>query len=228
MSTSIHRGIVEINTSHYGTDDDPIDTVTARDGILNGLLHCGDSMGQVRVNYMPIASAAANGQDAFETIEASPIANQWYRVGAAPFGEWPLTCRWDRTPYKLVVRLGAATSSAAGTTTFRVVICPMMDAIAELDREVDHVWETSFAGTTTIAWRTGASQGSTASATLITVSRANALAWLRDVPIYDAVSSASPRSVQQCLVAAHVFAKTSNTGALPRLHALFIDEYVGT
>lgn len=231
MSTSIHKGIVDFATSLYGAANDPLDTAIVRDGIANGLLHCADECGQVRVNYMPIAAAVENGQKTFETIESSPTVDTWYSVGAAPFGEWPLTLRWDAVPYLLRLRVGvAASASNSDKLTLRVVIAPYGDGIRERDRLVDHVWETSWTASdtgTTPTWATGATLGSDASATLLTVSRTQADAWRRTVSTYDAVSAAEPVAVDQCLVAAWAFAQTGGT-ALPRLHALHIQEYLGT
>jgi hypothetical protein len=231
VSTSLHNGIVEFAASLYGTDDDPVENSIVRDGLANGLLHAADSMAQVRVNYFPILSAAANGQDTFETVESSPTTGTWYRVGGSPFGEWPLTLHADGTPYKLRVRIGvSASSSTASTQLVRVVIAPNSHAVLERDLSADNVYQISFAsGTvgTTPTWVAGTSQGDAASATLITVDADTARSWTRDVQVYDAVSSATPRDTMQCLVAAHVYALTSNASVQARLYALHIAEYVG-
>lgn len=232
MSTSIHKGLVTLPTSIYGAANDPLDAVTVRDGIANGLLHCADSIGQVRVNYFPIAAGVANGQDSYETIESSPTEGVWYLVGGSPFGEWPLTLRWDGKPYMLRVRAGvAASASGSSTLTMRVVIAPNGSGPRERERPVDHVWETSWTASstgTTPTWATGATLGDEEYATLLAVSAAQADAWRRAVSTYDAVSAASPVAVDQCLVSAWVYAKTSSAQALPRLHALHIQEYIGT
>jgi len=231
MSTSIHSGLVDFGATLYGAANDPIDTVIMRDGVANGLLHAADSFAQVRVNYMAVKSTLANGQDAYETIESSPTAGTWYLCGGSPFGSWPLTLNETGTPYKLRIRVGvAASTSNADTLTLRVVLAPDGLGGRERDRSVDHVWETSWTASTTSTtptWASGTSQGTAASATLLTVSQPQASSWRRNVSAFDAVSSASPMSVDQCLVAAYVYAKTTGT-ALPRLHALHIAEYVGT
>lgn len=233
MSTSVYEGILDFDAALYGTDDDFEETVLVGDGLANGLLHCADEIAQVRVNYMAPAAAIAQDQDEFETIETSPTASQWYRVGGSPFGPWPLTLRADGTPYKLRIRLGVAASASNATTlTVRVVVCPLdeVTAVEERDRDTDRVYEVAWTASdtgTSPTWLVGESQGDAASETVITVDRESAFAWTQRVPTYDAVSAASPTTVQQVLVAAHVWAKTSSTGTLPRLQALHLAEYIG-
>lgn len=222
-------GLVDFATSLYGAADDPMDTVMMRDGVAHGLLHAADSMAQVRVNYHPIAAGVAVDSDSFETIETSPAptTGQWYRVGGAPFGPWPLTLRADGSGYKLRIRIGGALSSGTDTATFRVVIAPPRRLLtAEIEESEDHIFEATTASTT-IAWLSGTAQGSS-SPTVLTITAARAARLTRVREVYDAVSSATPHTVRQSLVAAHVFAKTSNVNSIPRLHALHLSEYVGT
>ena len=42
LTTSIHGGIVTLDTTLYGGESDPCDVVTLRDGVANGLLHLAD------------------------------------------------------------------------------------------------------------------------------------------------------------------------------------------
>lgn len=224
-------GIVQFAASLYGTDDDPMDTVIMRDGIHHGTHHAADSMAQVRVNYMAIGNAVAEGQDEFETVETPANTTDWLLVGAGPFGEWPLTVRADGTGYKLRIRIAGSVSDATGgpVATLRVVVRPSLPLRdAEIEDAVDSTFEATFT-TTTATWETsGASQGSAASATLLTITADQVREWIRDVAVFDAVSSpAAGHSIQQCLVAAHVYAKTTNTARLPRLNALHIEEFVG-
>lgn len=241
MSTSIHSGIVAFDASLYGTDDDPADTTIVRDGIANGLLHAADSMGQVRVNVCyPDGSSFASDAWEYGDIASSPVANQWYRIGGGPFGEWPLTIHNDGTPYKLRIRVGvAASSGGASTQTLRVVIAPNNFAVSERDQEADNVFQVVFLSVTigtTPTWAydgtsgisESRSQGTANSLTTLTVPARRAAAWTRSTTMYDAVSSGSPSEIQQCLVGAHVFGKTSVSGIVTRLHALHISEYVGT
>jgi hypothetical protein len=230
MGTGVFSGggIVEFAAALYGTDDDPTDTVIMRDGVLHGLHHAADSMGQVRVNYMPIGNAVSEGQDEFETIETPANTLDYYLVGGSPFGEWPLTLRADGSAYKLRIRIAGSVGATPNNGTFRVVIGPsraLRDS--EVEEALDSTFEAVFT-TTTATWETsGASQGASSSATLLTISAGQVRDWVRDVGVYNAVSSASDNSVQQCLVAAHVYAKTNNVARLPQLNALHIQEFVG-
>ena len=227
MATSIHSGLKLVAGASYGGDDDPVGAVIWRDGIANGLLHCADSYAQVRVN-VAFADASTFGSGAAEYISgpAAPTAGQWFRV-AAPFGPWPLTLHADGTPYKLRVRIAAASTSGGSVQTLRVVIAPDAFAALERDTEADSVYEVTTSSTTP-AWLGGTSQGSIASGTMLTVSAEQAAAWITNTEIFDAVSSATPRTVQQCLVSAHVFAKSASGSETTRFHALHIAEYVGT
>lgn len=233
MSTSIHNGLAPFAASLYGGSDDPVDTTIARDGIANGLLHAADSYGQVRVNYMApvdVAGVEAGSVALFETINGGTVS-AWYRVGGSPFGEWPITLHADGTPYRCRVRIGGASSAVVGTgqVQFRVVLAPSdFAARIEAARSVDYVFETTATTSGTVAWLAGATKGSGAYQTMLELDAATAARWTRNVSIYDAVSSASPRSIQQCLVSAHVFASTTGVEDEPHLHALHIAEYVGT
>lgn len=232
MSTSIHNGRVEFAASIYGAAADPLDTTIMRDGVANGLLHAADSMAQVRVNVMYADSSTFGGSGSEgSAVGIDPIVvNTWYRIGR-PFGEWPLTLHANGTPYLLRLRFAGATDGggAGGTATFRIVIAPNnATAIADVEAVADHVFETAGTVATTPTWLTGATRGSGAYTTYLKVSAEKAAQWTRSVSVYDAVSGASPRAIDQCLVSAHVFAKTTDALDVPTMFALHITEYVGT
>jgi hypothetical protein len=232
MSTSIHNGRVLFADSLYGSADTPVDTTIMRDGVANGLLHIADSYAQVRVAVMHPDYSTFGGAAEFEyneTLDNTPTANTWYRIQGSPFGEWPLTMHADGTPYVLRVRVGGKSSggAGAGTVTFRVVIAPASNGLGELELPADHIYETAGTTSTSVAWLTGASRGSGAYTTRMELAAAKADTWTREVSVYNAVSEADSRQVRQCLVACHVFAKTTNALDVPRLHALSVAEYVG-
>lgn len=230
MSTSYFDGIVDFGTALYGAGTDPMDTVIMRDGVANGLLHAADSMGQVRVCYHPIAVASAKPvHDSYETIDGSPVAGQWYALGAQPFGAWPLTLRADGTPYKLRIRVGISASvNNQNTITLRFVLAPLGRQYEERDRAADHVYQVSATASavTSATWTAGTSQGSAASATLLTLDADTARSWIGFASTFDGVSGAAPVQVEQCLVALYAFGRTSGT-SLPRLHGLHLSEYIG-
>lgn len=232
MTTSIHSAIVPFATSLYGAAADPVDTTISRDGVANGLLHCADSYAQVRVNVMHPDYSTFNAPAAYEYNETAanpPTANTWYRIEGTPFGEWPLTFHSDGTPYLLRVRIAGRSSGGAGsgTVTFRVVIAPANAGLGELESPSDHIFETDGTTSTSVAWLTGATRGSEAYETRMELAAARADAWTRAVNVYDAVSGANSAQIRQCLVSAHVFAKTTNALDVPRLHALHIAEFSG-
>lgn len=228
MSTSIHAGLVDLSEGHFGVATHPADTAQLRDGVANGLLHIADSYAQVRVNYCPIATGfATNDLDAFETIDADPIADRWYQVGA-PFGEWPITCSADGTPYTMRVRLGVSgsTTDAGITHEYRVVLAPLGRGREEMLRLEDHVFEVSAAASATPSWASGATLRTSLTTTML-VTRALAAEWTQRVSAWDAVSSASPVGIDQVLLAAYVFARTDDVASLPQVNRLYLAEYVG-
>lgn len=221
-------GLVDFAASLYGTDDDPMGATVMRDGVWHGLHHAADSMAQVRVNFMGLDDDVVEGQDQFGTTETIGSVLDYYLVGGSPFGEWPLTLRADGTAYKLRIRIAGSISATIAAATFRVVIGPSRPLRnAEVLEPLDSIYEVEFT-TATPTWGTGAAQGSTASATILTVSSRQVREWITDTPIYDAVSSpAGGRTIEQCMVAAHVYVNMNNTARLPRLNALHISEYLG-
>lgn len=229
MSTSIHSGIVDFDAALYGTYDDPVDNVVARDGVLNGLLHAGDSMGQVRVNWHPIDSGVANGQASFASPDVPDELSQFTLCAGSPFGQWPLTLRQDGTPYRLIIRVGGAMSSSPSSESgiLRVVIAPdLPTAAAHLTASQDNVWGVQVTSAT-VGWLSGSSQGSAAASNYVTVEQAQAEYWIQSVSTYDAVSSASPIAIEQCLVSAWVFISASDSvDKYPVLHALHIREFI--
>jgi len=231
MATSILTGggIVEFAAALFGTDDDPMDPVIKRDGLVHGLLHAADSMAQVRVNYNPILAGASEGQDSFETIETPASTSDFLLVGGTPFGPWPLTIRANGAPYKLRVRFAGAVASTVATATFRVVIFPLIRiSTSDITLAVDSTFEAT-TSSATVDWISGTSQGTVGSSTLITVTARQAQSWTREVEVFNAVSSpAAGVSIEQVRVMAYVFAKTTDVTKLPRMHALHIEEYIGT
>lgn len=246
MSTSLYGELRQFPASLYGAAADPADTVLLRDAVANNLLHAADSMGQVRVNYVGIKSGSIDVFETFDTVLANAPSQTFCALGGQPFGPWPLTLHADMTPYILRIRVGVASSNTtASTLQLRVVIAPIgAEVLSEVDRAQDNVfhveWVSSGAGSigTTPTWiddngttRFARTQDNDFTSYMV-VSAAQAEEWTQRYPIADAVSGGTPRAVDQCLVAAHVFGSTTHNVAesrcVPRLYGLHIQEYVGT
>ena len=221
-------GIVDFAPSLYGAGDDPADAVILRDGVYHGTHHAADSFAQVRVNYQPVASGVAQDQDSYETHETASSTSDWVQVGGSPFGKWPLSLRADGSGYKLRVRIAGAMSATADTATFRVVLGPPRRlSEPEIEASLDSTFE-AVATNTTIQYLSGSSQGDDNSGTVLTVTRDQARDWTRGESIYNAVSSPTGgHTVDQCLVSAHVYVRTTDVTNRARLHALHVAEYVG-
>lgn len=231
MSTSIHSGLVTFTTSVYGSAADPVDNAFTRDGLANGLLHIADSLGQVRVNWQ---ATTYGGKAAFSTTydTTNPRLSYEELILAGPFGPWPITLKSDGTPYRLRIRLAGSISGSAGfaQVRFRVVLAPAELAASQRTSSLDSVWVSFTSTSTTAAWLSGDTNGALSDSTIVHITADQAAEWTRLTSIYDGTSSSSPKSIDQCLMTATVFGEnaTGGSGFYGRLHALHIQEYVGT
>ncbi len=226
MSTSVSERIVLTDEALYGDAGEYMDTVLMRRVVGNNLHHAADSMGQVRVNYWPAKAFGGNNSEYLET-DGIDETGRWYLMGGCPMGPWPLTLQADGTPFRLVIRVAAAVSSGAGTSDFRFVIAPSYaSAVAGLTEDSDRVFLCANVSATSAAYASGTSQGDNSSTTHLDVPADLAASWIRDVPTFDAVSGASPVTIQACMVSAWVFAKSTNTSSEPRLYGLHLHEHL--
>lgn len=228
MSTSIFRYPVLAGTAVYGDAADPVDATVMRDAVANSLLHYADSFAQVRVAAAFPGSAVTYNGAAQGGVEASPTADQFYLLSGGVLGPWPITLHADGTPYQLRIRVRGRTTNAAGSCTFRLVLCPLGRAFEYIDSAaVDFVWTSDAVTATSPAWLTGTTPlHSLANRLSIDSEVALSSGWLAR-GISSPNSATEPRSIQQCLVALHVFAKTTNNTGVPQLYGLIGQEYVG-
>lgn len=210
-------------TASYAAATYPVGPVVARDVICNNLDHYADEMAQVRFQFVPTVTYAA--AKSFLTPRTSGVVvNTWYQVAAsAPF---PISLRADGTSYRLRMRLGGA-SSGGHAVKFAAVLAPVGAAQAVVNESSsDASFETATTTSATAAWLTGASQGSGAYTTMVTLSAAEAALYSRmtDTPVD---LSGARSAVAQCLVSIVVFGSTANTGSVPRLYGVHAEEFVG-
>lgn len=225
MSTSIFGYPVVTGTDLYGASTDPTDTTILRDTIANGLLHYADEYAQVRVCAAFPGSAVTFNGATNATVDASPTAAQWYLLAGGCLGPWPLTQHMDGRGYALRIRLRGCTSNVAGEVIFRVVLAPLGRALEYRDQTVDFVWTSVATTSTSPSWLTGTTSNTGLQNRLV-VDAATALSWVRS-GISAPEDAVTPRSISQCLVALHVYAKTTNSAGLPQMFGCYAAEYVG-
>lgn len=210
MATSEQSAIVAGIDTALG--DDAGDTAAVRDAV-NNLMHLADVAGRViacvadaSVGY---AKWAGTSDGAWKPVWSSGVF-------------YPLL-RDDGSAYPIRVRIAGAAGSATGSK-FRIGVCPVgtsasMMAAATLEA---NVVETATITSTTPAWL------STLVASIVQLSAAQVSDALAEVPIFDAVSSASPRSVVACPCTIEVWTKdlvpADNT---PVVSGVFALEEVG-
>jgi hypothetical protein len=216
MPTSLHSGFLR-NGLTLEQSMPPLGASFARDYLLNNLLHLADEYGQVRMAF--------STSDYFEP--AKTVAGNTYYL-AATSGPFGIPLRQDGSAYRMRVRVGGASSNVAGTATFRVIVCPPLIAntIATTSNPgVDYVFQASTTSTSA-AWLTGTTLGPLADATLITIDAETARSWLTTSNTLSDIGG-DPATVDQCVVAVHIFAKISSNAYSPRLYAGYAAEYVG-
>jgi hypothetical protein len=224
MSTSIFRYPVPVGTAVYGAAADNAGAGVLRDTIANGLLHYADSYAQVRVCAAFPGSAVTFNGATLSTVESAPTTNQWYLLSGGVLGAWPLTQRLDGSGYNVRIRLRGATSNAAGTVDFRLVLCPVGRVYEYVDADTDFVWTASGITSTSAAWLSGTTELSSL-ANRLEVDSDTALSWVRNVAAPE--DATTPRGIQQCLVGLHIFGRTSNATGLPRVYGAYAAEYIG-
>lgn len=227
MSTSIHGELVSFGTALYGAADDPIDVTIMRDGIANGLLHAADMVAQVRCSTVyPNASVYSGGQTHSDT-GGTPVAEQWYLMEGGIIGPFPLTMQDDGTPYPVRVRLRGATSNAAGTVAFRIVLCPFGRWRQYHDDPQDYVWQVTGITSTSYAWLSGTSR-LTLYDNLVAATAEQAAGWVQSVSVPNATSGGTILARRSCMVAVHLIGKTSNATGHPRVRGFHVAETIGT
>lgn len=241
--TSLLGYPVQIGTATYGAADDPVDTAIMRAGVGNGLLHYADGAGQMRISACYQSGLLTGGGGSSGTVESTPNANQWYLLEGGILGPWPLTCYGDATgpsdfkgyPYRCRVYLRGKTTNASGSCVFALVLCPLGRSLEYLPAPSgapsppinfrDHVWISSAVTSTSFAWLTGASRGPLDFANAIQVRPELAQDWTTTENANE--TSSTLRTVDQVLVALHVYARTSNNAGVPTVSAVSLEEFGG-
>jgi len=180
-------------------------------------------MAQVRACFAPGTSTYAS-KSYLTPRTSGVVVDTWYQIMATR--PWPISLRADGSSYKLRLRVGGA-SSGGHAVKFAVVLAPIENALEIVSASsTDASFETTTTTSASAAWLTGASQGSGAYTTMVTLDAATAALYMRntDTPVD---LSGARSTVAQCLVALTIYGSTANTGSVPRLYGLHAQEFVG-
>lgn len=229
MATSVYEG--RIQTARSFDADAALDAGFVRDFVQNNLNHLADESAQVRVAY----AATLNGLDdttsgigGYNAPGDFTLGAVWYEL--ASFGPFPIRIRKDGTPYRMRVRVNAKAAVATNDVKIRLVLCPRSRAAGYVASSLDLVWESATFSSTTAAWLTGASQGSNAWTTQVSVLNSEAVSWITETGTPSIIGGSSV-ATEQVLVSLNAFYSIEESVAQDRLSpvmlALYGAEYVG-
>lgn len=138
----------------------------------------------------------------------------------------------DGGPYKLRVRIGGATNGVAGTATFYVIAGPADSPTS--GRAYARAYAISgggaLLGSETSATSTTATEAwLTATTTILTVPASMLTACRRTVPTYgyDAADAVMATTADVYTIVVDVFGFATTNAVAPRLHGLYVAEYIG-
>lgn len=221
MATSIFKGYVRHNAGQL-TDNSAFGAAQARDHLVNNANHIADSAGQVLINWTAGTSGAADsGSPGYLTPTLTggnlAAADTYYRV--TRFGPLPILVHSNGASYALRGRIRAYLS-AAGTATFRAVICTPSRSLSTRNDTAAANAFTFVTTATSDAWD-NAETDNIATLTADDVSLA-----LTEQSTLAAVGGAAV-SVYVALVTVDIYAKSSATTSVPRLTGFYLAGYVG-
>jgi hypothetical protein len=219
VTTSPYGYRVRIGSQFGTAGTSPISAVYARRVLLNNLCHYADVFGQVRAAWN---ASPRVGKGYLDSITPAAVDTPYY-IWATTF---PIYLRADGSPYRLRIRIAGASSDNTNAVRFRAVLAyaPVLGRRA-VDA-ADHVFLTATTTSSTAAWLTGATQGSAADTTIITLA-GTAAAEAITITSTPADIGGAGRAVSQCIVTLAVYGQTANVAATPRLHGVYAAEWVG-
>lgn len=204
-STSEHAGLVEFSSEFDGAEDQFIDTVYVRDGLINGLNHCADEWAQVRVNFVAADPDLMGGTTTEGTLTPPGFAEDWTLLAAWPFPVTVLDA--GPTPYRYRLHIGAGVIGTPADCDLRVALVPYGTPItrALAEDETDGVWAADTFSNATPGDLSGATLGPAALATAIELA-----------PTID-----GPLAAVLCL-----FVRSTSAGCTPEVWAVHLSEVV--
>lgn len=230
MATSAYQG--RIRTARAFDADAALDAGFVRDFVQNNLNHLADESAQVRVAYSSTSSGfedTTTGLTGFNNPGDFALGDRWYQLTS--FGQFPIRVRKSGAPYRMRIRINASNQFSSSTTKIRVVLCPRSLARDLVLAAEDFVWESESFTSTSAGWRAGASLGTNAWTTQVSLSSADVESWVSTTSTVVDVGSTDIVSTEQILVALNVWYSTENATtqelSSPVLRACYAAEYVG-
>lgn len=218
MTTSPYGYRVRFGSQFGTAGASPVSAVYARRVLFNNLCHYADVFGQVR-------AAWTNG------VGKTPLQSTTPTVVNTPFFIWstsfPIALRADGSSYRLRVRLAGASSDNTNAVRFRAVIGAPLVVSRLVATATDSNFLTATTTSSTRAWLTGASAGTAAYTTMITMSAEEVADAVVSVSTPVDIAGAG-RSVAQALVTLAVYGQTANVAATPILGGVYAAEWVGS
>jgi hypothetical protein len=215
-TTSEHGGYIRgfIATAAGELDEaKPVDTAAVRDGLINNLNHLQDSEGQVLINFLrPFGS--------YDVTSPADTLN-FRRIESLPPMQITPRLRHDGESLRLVVELRASIS-AAGTAEFRVFLRVPIVGVSGTAPPPDpslgfvNVADASTTSTT----------GADISFAPLYITRAGVAAAYFD-EVQSERGDGDAESAFEMRAHLEVWARSSVSTSLPRIHSIMVREYIG-
>ena len=222
--SSENGGRILYDSATIGANHKPVGSIASRYVVANNINHYADIYGQQRANF----SALSTKTNSVLSTSATTLTQVF---ATAPF---PIALREDGASYRIRVSVGTSIDNSASTGTVAVVLAPIAgsrDALADAlstpgDAASDAVWTSTWTGSTSAAYRTGASLGPNAWTRMVGLSALMASEYVVPVPGLADIGG-DPTQREACMVSVSVFLKTSNASHAVSLYALNAAEWYG-
>ena len=223
--SSENGGRILYDAATIGANHKPVGSVASRYVVANNINHYADIHAQQRVNFSGLSTKS---NSVISTSETEAL------VQVFASGPFPIALREDGSSYRIRVSVGTAIANAASTGYVAVVLAPvdtsreaLLDALAAPDDPAsDAVWYTTWTGSTSAAYRTGASLGPSAWTRMVGLSSGLVSEYTRPVAGLTDIGG-DPTQREACMVSVSVFMKTSNASHAVKLYALNAAEWYG-
>lgn len=223
--TSELGGRILYDSAQLGANKKPVGSISSRYVVANNVNHYQDIFAQQRVNFSGFSSKS---RSVISTTETEALVQVF---ASEPF---PIALREDGSSYRIRLAVGTSIDNAATTGHVAVVLAPvdssreaLLDALsAPFDPASDAVWYTTWTGSTSAAYRTGASSGPSAWPRMIGLTASLVSQYSRPVAGLTNIGG-DPTQREACMVSISVFMKTTNASHSVRLYALNAAEWYG-
>ena len=226
-SLSEYAGLVDFDPTRIATDE-PVDSSTVRDGVINNANHLVQSSAQQRVNWSALSGVVPmNAGGAL--IPSLNFGAYWPRtlmLPVASFGPFPMTLTPENRTAKMVIRLGGAVGN--GTATFRARLSAyrprggrptLTGPDGAPEEHAPNVAEATTASVTPVWLVTNP--------TYVQLSDPAEIAWATESVSMPKSLGGDPSSARVCLCTLDVWASGTDPASAAELWAVYGREYLG-